>query len=501
MLLIRADASTQMGTGHVMRCLALAQAWQDKGGQVTLAATTFPPALGERLASEGLTLVTLTAEPGSPDDAQQTAEHARALGATWVIVDGYQFGAAYQRALKDAGLRVLFMDDYGHAGTYCADIVLNQNSYAHEGLYVQRASHTRLLLGPQYVLLRREFWPWRGWRRETSEVARKVLITMGGSDPDNVTLKVIRALDQIEAPGLEVTVIVGGGNPHFTEIEAAAQISRHQIKVERNVSDMPTLMAWADVAVTAGGSTCYELAFMGVPALIIVLAENQQPGAAALAEAGIAWNFGWHSHVEALVLAVSLNQIFGDAATRTMMAQCGQALIDGHGSVRIVAELAGKSLTLRKATAEDCRLLWEWANEPTVRAASFSAAPIPWEQHVAWFAAHQGSPKHRSFIGLDSVGVPVGQVRFNLQGKAAVISVSLVHHVRGMGYGSLLIRQGTAALFDEGCATQIDAYVKRDNHASLHAFAHAGFIEIGTVLMHESEAIQLRLHGEEVSSP
>lgn len=482
-----------MGTGHVMRCLALAQAWQDKGGHTTLAATTLPPSLGQRLASEGLTLVMLTAEPGSLDDAQQTVEHARALDAPWVVVDGYQFGADYQRALKDANLRVLFMDDYGHAGTYCADIVLNQNSYAHEGFYTQRASHTKLLLGPQYVLLRREFWPWRGWRRETPEVARKVLVTMGGADPDNVTLRVIEALQQIDAPNLEVTIVIGGSNPHYARIETDARAVRHQIRVEQNISDMPALMAWADVAVSAGGSTCYELAFMGIPALIVVLAENQQMGAAALAKAGTGQNLGWYNEVGSSAITSALMRLLTEPEFRAAMSRCGSSLVDSYGSTRIVAEMQKTPLRLRRATSENCRLLWGWANDPAVRKASFSSEPIPWDSHVAWFAAHLASPNYHIFIGIDPSDQPIGQVRFAVEGDTAVISVSLDAGSRNKGYSSKLIRLGTKAIFEDTSVVQINAYVKPENTSSLCAFTHADFAKVGTVVMGETQALQLVL--------
>ena len=132
-------------------------------------------------------------------------------------------------------------------------------------MYANREAHTRLLLGTRYVLLRREFWPWRGWRREIPAVARKVLVTLGGGDPDNVTLKVIRALAQVEIEGLEAVVVVGPANPHLEELQAAVKDTPHPIRLESNVTNMPELMAWADVAITAGGSTCWETAFMGLP--------------------------------------------------------------------------------------------------------------------------------------------------------------------------------------------------------------------------------------------
>ena len=500
MLLIRADANTHMGTGHVMRCMALAQAWQNSGGQVSLTASSLPPALTERLRAEGITLDTIAVEPGSREDAQQTAELARSLHVQWVVVDGYQFGADYQRTLKKAGLRVLFVDDYGHAGAYCADLVLNQNSYAHEGLYADRSSQTRLLLGPQYVLLRREFWPWRGWRREIPAVACKVLVTMGGSDPDNVTLRVIQVLEQIKVPSLEATVVVGGGNPHYVELEAFAQSSHHHIRVEQNVVDMPALMAWADVAVTAGGTTCYELSLMGLPALIIVLAENQRPSAAALAAAGVGWDLGWHSLIDVPAMADALGRLRADPDARIAMMRHGQALSDGHGSVRVVAELQGGALRLRRATKADCQLLWEWSNEPVVRAASFSSEPIPWAQHVAWFAARMDDPSHHIYLAVDVGSCPVGMVRFDLTGDVATISVSLAVHARGMGYGSQLIHMGAAALFAEGRTALMHAYIKPENQASLRAFKRAGFIYAGEATIRGSRALRLVLHRKESES-
>ena len=155
MLLIRADAGAAMGTGHVMRCLALAQAWQDAGDQAVFVSSSLPPALDSRLRDEQIGVHPLSAAVGTAADARATADRARALGARWIVVDGYQFGADYQRALKDASFRLLVIDDYGHAGHYCAELVLNQNLDAPESLYRSRGPSTQLLLGCRYALLRR----------------------------------------------------------------------------------------------------------------------------------------------------------------------------------------------------------------------------------------------------------------------------------------------------------------------------------------------------------
>jgi UDP-2,4-diacetamido-2,4,6-trideoxy-beta-L-altropyranose hydrolase len=155
-LLIRCDANLTIGTGHVMRCLALAQAWKNAGGHAAFAMAETTPAVEERIHAETMEVLPLTESAGSTDDALRTAGLARQNAASWVVVDGYVFGLEYQARLKRAGLQVLFLDDIGHAAYYSADLVLNQNAHASQALYPNREASTRLLLGPRFVLLRRE---------------------------------------------------------------------------------------------------------------------------------------------------------------------------------------------------------------------------------------------------------------------------------------------------------------------------------------------------------
>lgn len=285
-LLIRADASISIGTGHVMRCLALAQACLAAGWEVTFLMGEGSPPLAQRVAEEGVAVIEQPLPWGTLADAQQTIALVNQIEADWVVVDGYHFGADYQKWLKEANLRVLAVDDYGHATHYWADIVLNQNITASEELYTSRETYTKLLLGTRYVLLRKEFWPWRSWQRQIPPVASKILVTLGGSDPDNVTLKVILALQKAAIENLEAVVIVGGSNPHYQQLLDAVKGWEGKINLRQNVSNMPELMAWADMAITAGGSTCWEMAFMGLPCLLIPIADNQKQCAKRLQEIG-----------------------------------------------------------------------------------------------------------------------------------------------------------------------------------------------------------------------
>jgi UDP-2,4-diacetamido-2,4,6-trideoxy-beta-L-altropyranose hydrolase len=336
-LLIRADAGAQMGIGHVMRCLALAQAWQEGGGTPRFVLASAPPNLESRLSAEGISVVPLDAAPGSILDAQQTAALAQEMDAAWVVVDGYQFGTVYQQALKTSDVPVLFLDDYGHADHYYADLVLNQNIYAAASQYRSREPCTQLLLGNQYTLLRREFWPWRDWKREVPTVADKVLVTLGGADADNVTRQVIRALRQVDSVNLDVIVVVGGSNPHRASLRAEVETRSFRGHLVQDVTNMPELMACADLAISAGGSTCWEMAFMGLPGLVLLVAENQRLGVDALDKAGIFNSLGDAAELDLSHLVAAVNWLVHDPETRLAMSQKGRRLVDGYGAARVVA--------------------------------------------------------------------------------------------------------------------------------------------------------------------
>ena len=340
-LLIRTDASIAIGTGHVMRCIALAQAWQDAGGRAVFAMAEATPAIEARIASESCQKLSVSGEAGSAEDARQTLALAQAQKAEWIAVDGYQFSAEYQRALKAEGGKVLFVDDYGHARQYVTDLVLNQNVSATEELYARREQQTRLLLGPRYCLLRREFAAWRDWNRELSPSCRRLLVMMGGSDSENLTARVIEALSFIkpdESEALEVTVVVGGSNPHFEMLQEAAVRSAQKITVRRDVVNMAEQMAGADVAVSAAGATCWEICLLGLPALIIDVAPNQTAQARELDRRGCAIHVGNQS-VSAREISDQLERLLRSRELRDSLSRRSRELVDGNGATRVVSFL------------------------------------------------------------------------------------------------------------------------------------------------------------------
>ncbi len=351
-ILFRADASLNIGTGHLMRCLALAQTMLNQKYNPILLTNISSSFLDQRLVNEDIKVIYLPENIDNFTDIQETIKTAKNNNSPWVIVDGYQFNSEYQKCLKEAGLKVLFFDDYGHCNYYYADLILNQNLGADESLYKNRESYTQLLLGNHYTLLRKEFLSWQQWQRIIKPLATKILITLGGSDPDNVTLKVIKSLKLIFDPPqpplkrgefdrkeLEIIVILGGSNPHFNLLKSYCDTLNLNIKLKQNIINMPELMAWADLAIAAGGSTNWELLFMGLPSIIITIADNQIDIAKKLNKMGLIINLGWHEDGTIEIIKNAILRLINSPIKRQEMSQKGRKLIDGYGSMRILEKM------------------------------------------------------------------------------------------------------------------------------------------------------------------
>ncbi|MDD5751485.1 MAG: UDP-2,4-diacetamido-2,4,6-trideoxy-beta-L-altropyranose hydrolase [Candidatus Peribacteraceae bacterium] len=493
-ILFRTDAGTVMGMGHAMRCLALAQAARDAGHSCVFVMAEGMSVMEERLRGGQCDRVTLSAKPGSADDAKQTAHLAKEHAAQWVVVDGYQFDSAYQAVIKAAGLSLLFTDDYGHCDRYDADIVLNQNSYAphHTEWYAGHSPATRLLLGCTYAMLRSEFLNCPRKKRTAAQETR-VLVTLGGGDPRNATLQIVEALKLLDDLPIRATIVIGGANPHHAQIQKAAG---EKMKVVVDASDMPQLMAEADCAIAAGGTTAYELAYMGVPACLTVLAENQRRVAEDLAERGVIQLLDHPADTPPEQTAGTLRTFLRDTEEMAKRSERGRALVDGKGTQRVLAAMEGSplaspALRLRPVTAEDGRLLWEWVNDPVVRSSSFSPDPIAWPAHERWLKEKLASPRCRMFLARDAHDVPVGQIRFDITDGEAVTDIHVAPSERGKGYGTLLITEGMKALYAEMHIPVIHAFIKTTNGASYKAFLRAGFTEWKKETMHGTEVYHL----------
>ncbi len=496
-LVVRADAGPTIGVGHLMRCLALAQAWEANGGEVVFITACRSDILQKRLLDEGFEVVKLEHPHPAPDDLERTCEVLAEHPGAWVVLDGYHFDSPYQVCIKEKGHPLLVIDDTAHLEHYYADAIMNQNLHAGE-LEYRCEPDTKLLTGTKYVLLRREFLKWRGWKRAIPDVGRKVLVTLGGGDPENLTRKVIHALQRLQADGLEAVVVAGVSNPHYAELRSAIGDSPFSLRMESSQTNMSDLMAWADVAVTGGGSTCWELAFMGLPSIALILADNQERVVERLQVHGAVINGGMGSNVTADELTGAMTGLLTDPAKRSVMAKSGRELVDGEGAERVVGHLSGcGELVLRPAREEDCRLIWEWANDSDARAASFSSKRVPWDRHIKWFTSKINDTHCLFYVVTDCENRPIGQIRFDIEGDNATVSISLDRQARGKGYASKVIRMGSQKAFDSLGVRCIQAYIKPNNQASLRAFMKAGFKNHGHTRINGHDAVRFVLTKEE----
>jgi UDP-2,4-diacetamido-2,4,6-trideoxy-beta-L-altropyranose hydrolase len=332
-ILIRADASTPLGTGHAMRCLALTQALRDHGGEVTLATAQLPDGIADRYVAEGASIVKLDVAPASAADLAETTAFAERTGAAWLVLDGYAFDDGYVEAVA-AGRRVLLIDDWPRT-LATPSLLLNQNLYAAAGDY-PNLPPDRLLLGPSYALLRREYAAVPPPVREAGPLER-ILVTLGGADPDNVTARVVAALARdAQTASTDITVVVGAAHP-------AAEALRHDIAAVgfqplRDVRDMLAVEDWADLAIGAAGTTSLELAARGLPMILAVLTDNQVRVAAEMERRGAALSCGApDAGFETRLLGAI--RLLGEWSRRELVSSAGRAIVDGLGAGRVAERL------------------------------------------------------------------------------------------------------------------------------------------------------------------
>ena len=303
-------------------------------------------------------------------------------------------------------------------------------------------------------------------------------ITMGGSDPANVSGRVLEVLGEIRDLRLKVTVVVGPANPHLSSLQvSAAQLqTTHDVTLVTDPPDLPALLARADVAVSAAGSSCWELACLGVPMLLVVIADNQRPSATALAAGNMAIVAGGTRAEELLPL---LRTLITDPDARRRLSQAAGQLIDGRGAGRVAERMATFPVHLRAATRNDAALLHAWANDPLTRRMSFSTAPIPWETHLPWLTGRLATPDCRLYIGEDETGAALGQVRLDRAATTATLSIGLAPEARGRGLAARLVRLAAVECLHSGWCRLVEARVRPENAASLATFHRAGFTDQG----------------------
>ena len=332
-LILRADAGHHLGSGHVMRLAALAEAALDAGGAARLLIGGEPAASVAALVARGLDAV-----PLAGDDAA-TLRAAGELEADAIVLDGPHFDRGWVGELVASGRAVASLDDRGLA-PLPTDVIINPG-FGAEALADHYPAATRLLLGRRHHLLRREFRALRHGGAPLSARVRRVLVTMGGSDPVGATARVLAAV-----PGrdLELVVVLGPGFRDHRSLSApiaAARARGHRVVLVENPPSPAEVLAACDVAISAAGGTLAELAYLGRPTYAVAIVDDQIALAARQLAAGLVAGGQPLTTLTNETLTADLDALLADGRLRATLAASSAATIDGRGPARILSALTG----------------------------------------------------------------------------------------------------------------------------------------------------------------
>ena len=331
-ILFRVDAAPDIGLGHLQRCLSLAAALRDFNTDC-LFLTNEEQIVHHRIKRFGFDGRTLGAiEPWGADDLTQTMAVAAAHKCGAIVVDSDYEGAGYLSQLRNAGYYVVAIEDTAPHPFPC-QLVVNGDAHARQLPYQAISEDTQFLLGPEYSILRREFWEVPP--RVISEHVDRILVTLGGADPYNIMPRVINVLDTLPE-AFSVSVIIGPFFENFSQVQAVAQRAQRGITLVRAPDSVRDLMMEAGLAISAGGQTLYELARVGCPTVAVRMASNQDGQLAVFEDAGFLRIVG-HAENDDIVEAIgaAVRTSLADPQARAAMSVAGKRLIDGQGAVRV----------------------------------------------------------------------------------------------------------------------------------------------------------------------
>ena len=507
-ILIRCDASLMIGSGHVMRCRTLARELQRDGAAAIFLCRR---QLGDliNLLEQEFRVLTLPEQPlasceglegrdfygawlgctqeQDAADCLEVIARAGIDGVSWIVADHYGLGASWEEQLleglygSDAAPKLLVIDDLADR-SHQADLLLDQNFFGevtHQRYQDLVPSQCRQLLGPHYALLGPEYAQLHSLVPPRTEL-RRVLVFFGAVDRLNLTCRALQALMDPALADLAVDVVLGLQSPHHHAV-AELVARRPNTTLHGPLPSLAGLIARADLAIGAGGATTWERACLRLPSLVVALAANQLRFSEALDQAG-------HLHLlgdGASVTAEQIRSALFRLLTEPKPENPAPALTDGWGAPRLAMAMLGSQgeISMRSATAADESLLLRWANDPQVRANSFSPDPIAPVDHRCWFQKGLIDTNRLLLIATAADGCPIGQIRFDRQlasvhndFREAAIDLSVDRCARGHGLAAELVRLGLQAMEQHwGPAVEAVAEVLNSNTASNACFARAGF--------------------------
>ncbi len=489
----RCDASISMGSGHVMRCITLAETFRKLDYRSHFICRELDGNLIAELAGRGFKVHRLPPTPkppgveprkssGEQEDALACREIIGEIRPQWVVVDNYSLASEWVERAVPKGSEVLVIDDLADR-PLCCNIMLNQNfgrkieEYDH-----LLPGHAKRLVGSRFALVRSEFAQARerSLSRRQGTGLEHLLIAFGGTDPHNCSGKVLACLMQRRPTSLKkITIILGAHAPHLGKVSRQAQAVPIPVDVRTGVTDMGELLFSCDAAIGSAGTSVWERCVLGIPSILLSFAENQTAGMIALdqAEAGVALgdyrSTDWKAKLGKALIMLS------DPDVLQLYSERASAICDGLGADRVANAVVSHTVTLRAARLGDAEAVWNWRRGGGADRYYRSQQGGDIVSHIAWFKeALADRKRHLLIFELDFV--PVGHIRLDRteEDRTANVSICIDIGHRGAGLGSRALEKLFPFAREQNIAV-LYAEIHRDNVGSLKLFRGMKFEIVG----------------------
>ena len=496
-IVFRTDASRKIGSGHVMRCLTLAKALKKEGAKCKFICRDKKINFIEKIKKNGFEVILLPAfkqakkiqrnkDTGPTysdwigvswrEDAKQTINALNKEKIDWLIIDHYGIEKQWQKKLRPFTKKIMVIDDLANRNHDC-DLLLDQNLIANfKNRYKNLLpKYCNTLLGPQYALLQAEYKNLHLSAPFRSGPIKHILVYFGGTNQNKLIDLTLSAFLKLNREDVILDVIVGLNSSKKDKLERLSKKNKN-IKIYKELTSLAPLMLKADIAIGACGATSWERCCLGLPSIVITIADNQKPIAKELNKQGIIRWLGHHDAITSNLIHDAL-KTYINQNLETWSSAC-KLVTNGCGTEKVVSILAINSKTklkLRFAKIEDEGLLLNWANDPLVRANAFNSGIITKKVHKKWFYSRLNNPKvYKIFIVETKDEVPIGQVQFEKKGRKYYISYSIANFTRGKKIGFKFLKTAIYE-FKKNQKIKLIAEVKKNNIPSCKVFEKIGF--------------------------
>lgn len=475
-IIIRADGGTNIGMGHVVRCIALADML--KNSFDIIFSIQQPTITTTNLILQSVKHIIEL--PLTEDYRVDALNFSQLITSTDIVVlDGYHFKTEYQKVVKDIGCKLVCIDDL-HAWHQMADIIINQADDISSDQY-SAEPYTKFCLGLNFALLRTTFLQTDTGVCKKISFIKKAFISMGAADVNNNSGKFIQALRSFNEI-VEIHVMLSEFNPHHESIQKTIQennslkiIAHYNITAEK----LSSLLKICDICICPASTISLEACAIGVGLITGYTANNQLSILNGLVKNRTAINWGDFNKLNISDLHTHFKSIMASPALLNELIQNQQKIIDGKSPERILKifnSLVSKNIHYRYAIKSDVDQYYKWANDASVRSNSFNQTVIEYCNHVSWFYSKVDSKNCFLYIFFNEFNSPVGQIRIdNDSNGEVVIGISIDEAHRGKLFGEEMLNQATTNFLEKNPNQTIIAYIKVENTASYIIFKKAGF--------------------------